>query len=58
MRTPFTAQMTFVSGVLMIFGVKVARCEGLMVIEAGETLTVTLLVTVTAAEAAAAPAVA
>lgn len=48
---PFTVHVTLVSAVLVIIGVKVARCETVIIIEAGEMTTGTALVTATVADA-------
>jgi hypothetical protein len=53
-RTPLTDHVTVVSVVFVTLGVNVARWPGESVAALGETLTLTLLVIVTAAEAVAA----
>ena len=57
-KIPFTVQVTAVSGVFVTFAVNVARCVTAIVADGGETLTLTLLVIVTLADAVAGPQVA
>jgi hypothetical protein len=57
-KIPFTVQVTAPSGVFVTFAVSVTRWVTTTVAMGGETLTVTLLVIVTPAEAVAVPAVA